>query len=93
MTKVYGMAAWTNPLHPDAFPGIRKMEAEVVRMCCDLFNVSKHCKYFSGKEPVSLFFMTLDFLVIHAFTYVPRISLEFDDILDSTHFAGTSEVC
>ena len=21
MTKVYGMAAWTNPLHPDAFPG------------------------------------------------------------------------
>ena len=38
ITKVYGMAAWTNPLHPDAFPGIRKMEAEVVRMCCNLFN-------------------------------------------------------
>jgi glutamate/tyrosine decarboxylase-like PLP-dependent enzyme len=37
---VYGMAAWTNPLHPDAFPGVRKMEAEIVRMCCDLFNVS-----------------------------------------------------
>ena len=40
MTKVYGMAAWTNPLHPDAFPGVRKMEAEIVRICCDLFNVS-----------------------------------------------------
>lgn len=40
MTKVYGMAAWTNPLHPDAFPGVRKMEAEIVRMCCDLFHVS-----------------------------------------------------
>lgn len=38
MTKVYGMAAWSNPLHPDAFPGIRKMEAEIVRMCCELFN-------------------------------------------------------
>lgn len=38
MTEVYGMAAWTNPLHPDTFPGIRKMEAEVVRMCCTLFN-------------------------------------------------------
>jgi len=38
MTKVYGLAAWTNPLHPDAFPGIRKMEAEIVRMCCDLFH-------------------------------------------------------
>jgi sphinganine-1-phosphate aldolase len=38
MTEVYGMAAWTNPLHPDAFPGIRKMEAEIVRICCNLFN-------------------------------------------------------
>ena len=41
ITKVYGMAAWTNPLHPDAFPGVRKMEAEIVRMCCDMFNVSE----------------------------------------------------
>ena len=40
MTKVYGKAAWTNPLHPDAFPGVRKMEAEIIRMCCNLFNVS-----------------------------------------------------
>lgn len=38
MTEVYGMAAWTNPLHPDAFPGVRKMEAEIVRICCNLFN-------------------------------------------------------
>merc|ERR1719278_191177 len=36
--QVYGLAAWTNPLHPDAFPGLRKMEAEVVAMVCDLFN-------------------------------------------------------
>lgn len=32
------MFAWTNPLHADVFPDIRKMEAEVVRMCCSLFN-------------------------------------------------------
>ena len=38
MTEVYGLAAWTNPLHPDAFPGVRKMEAEIVRMCCNLFS-------------------------------------------------------
>jgi len=38
MTEVYGLAAWTNPLHPDTFPGVRKMEAEVVRVCCDMFN-------------------------------------------------------
>lgn len=25
------MAAYTNPLNPDAYPGLRKMEAEVVR--------------------------------------------------------------
>ncbi|XP_076453528.1 sphingosine-1-phosphate lyase 1-like [Babylonia areolata] len=38
MAKTYGMFAWTNPLHPDVFPDIRKMEAEVVRMCCGMFN-------------------------------------------------------
>ncbi|KAJ4949158.1 hypothetical protein JOQ06_020676 [Pogonophryne albipinna] len=38
MVKVYGDFAWSNPLHPDIFPGIRKMEAEVVRMSCTLFH-------------------------------------------------------
>jgi sphinganine-1-phosphate aldolase len=38
VTKVYGMTAYTNPLHPDVFPGINKMEAEIVRMVCNLFN-------------------------------------------------------
>ena len=39
--KVYGMAAWTNPLHPDAFPGLSQMEMEVVRMVCDMFQVQQ----------------------------------------------------
>ncbi|KAI2657828.1 Sphingosine-1-phosphate lyase 1 [Labeo rohita] len=38
LVKVYGEFAWTNPLHPDLFPGVRKMEAEVVRMTCALFH-------------------------------------------------------
>lgn len=38
VTKVYGQTAWTNPLHPDVFPGINKMEAEIVRMVCNLFH-------------------------------------------------------
>ncbi|XP_067408774.1 sphingosine-1-phosphate lyase 1 [Emydura macquarii macquarii] len=38
LVKVYGEFAWSNPLHPDIFPGLRKMEAEVVRMACTLFN-------------------------------------------------------
>ncbi|KAM9327053.1 sphingosine-1-phosphate lyase 1 [Gastrophryne carolinensis] len=38
LVKVYGEFAWSNPLHPDIFPGVRQMEAEVVRMACTLFN-------------------------------------------------------
>lgn len=38
LVKVYGEFAWSNPLHPDIFPGVRKMEAEVVRMSCTLFS-------------------------------------------------------
>ncbi|CAL1538873.1 unnamed protein product [Lymnaea stagnalis] len=38
MSKIYGMFAWSNPLHPDVFPDVRKMEAEVIRMCCNMFN-------------------------------------------------------
>ncbi|KIR51764.1 sphinganine-1-phosphate aldolase [Cryptococcus gattii Ru294] len=28
----------TNPLHPDVFPGVRKMESEIVSICLNLFN-------------------------------------------------------
>jgi sphinganine-1-phosphate aldolase len=28
----------SNPLHPDVFPAIRKMEAEVVAMCLKMYN-------------------------------------------------------
>ena len=38
ITEVYGLSAWTNPLHPDVFPGIRKMEAEIVQMGLKMFN-------------------------------------------------------
>nr|KAF7410921.1 hypothetical protein H0235_013528 [Vespula pensylvanica] len=38
MADVYKIASYTNPLHPDVFPGVCKMEAEVVRISCHLFN-------------------------------------------------------
>ena len=38
MTKVYSKTAYTNPMHADIFPGVCKMEAEVVRMIANLFN-------------------------------------------------------
>jgi hypothetical protein len=44
LTEVYGQASYTNPLHPDVFPGVCKMEAEVVRITANLFHGgSKSC--------------------------------------------------
>lgn len=36
--KAYEQYSVANQLHPDVFPGIRKMEAEVVAMVLDIFN-------------------------------------------------------
>ncbi|KAK3926157.1 Sphingosine-1-phosphate lyase [Frankliniella fusca] len=40
LSEVCSAAFYTNPLHPDVFPGVNKMEAEVVRMSCNLFHGS-----------------------------------------------------
>ena len=32
--EAFGKFGVTNPIHPDVFPGVRKMEAEVVAMVC-----------------------------------------------------------
>ena len=37
LTEIYRRYALSNPLHSDVFPGVRKMEAEIVRMTLDLF--------------------------------------------------------
>ena len=33
-TKAIGKFSVSNPIHPDVFPGVRKMEAEIVAMVC-----------------------------------------------------------
>ncbi len=38
LSEAYSMFALSNPLHPDLFPYVRKMESEVVRMTLSLFN-------------------------------------------------------
>lgn len=38
VSEVYGKTSYTNPLHPDLFPGLCKMEAEVIRMSANLFH-------------------------------------------------------
>ncbi|KAI9849029.1 MAG: hypothetical protein M1837_005920 [Sclerophora amabilis] len=37
-TEAFGKFLVSNPIHPDVFPGVRKMEAEVVAMVLDMFN-------------------------------------------------------
>jgi sphinganine-1-phosphate aldolase len=37
-TEAWNKFAVANPIHPDVFPGVRKMEAEVVSMVLDIFN-------------------------------------------------------
>ncbi|KAH8174881.1 pyridoxal-dependent decarboxylase conserved domain-containing protein [Sarocladium implicatum] len=37
-TEAFGKFTFANPIHPDVFPGVRKMEAEVVSMVLNLFH-------------------------------------------------------
>ena len=37
-TEAYKKFSVANPIHPDVFPGVRKMEAEVVAMVLAMFN-------------------------------------------------------
>jgi sphinganine-1-phosphate aldolase len=37
-TEAFGMFTVANPIHPDVFPGVRKMEAEIVAMVLAMFN-------------------------------------------------------
>ncbi|VDK81627.1 unnamed protein product [Litomosoides sigmodontis] len=41
--KIFRTYAFSNPLHPDVFPGCRKMEAEVVHIVADLFHGGLKC--------------------------------------------------
>lgn len=38
LSSAYSLFSLSNPLHPDIFPGVRKMEAEVVQMVLNMFN-------------------------------------------------------
>lgn len=37
-TEAFGKFTVANPIHPDVFPGVRKMEAEIVAMVLAMFN-------------------------------------------------------
>lgn len=57
LTEVYGRYALSNPLHSDIFPGVRKMEAEIVKMTLDLFHGDKEacgCMTTGGSESLLL---------------------------------------
>ncbi|KAI8872498.1 PLP-dependent transferase [Ramicandelaber brevisporus] len=42
--KAYEMFAFSNPLHPDVFPGLRRMEAEIVAMVLKMYNAHDKCE-------------------------------------------------
>lgn len=59
MVTAYSMAAFTNVLNLDAFPGVQKMEAEVVRMVIDMFNGDDQaCGTVSWCLPLEQFIIT-----------------------------------
>lgn len=37
-SKAYELFIWSNPLHPDVFPGVRKMEADIISMVVKMYN-------------------------------------------------------
>lgn len=43
-TEAFGQFGVANPIHPDVFPGVRKMEAEVVSMVCDFMGETRQKK-------------------------------------------------
>ena len=38
LAEAYRMYAISNPLHPEVFPGVRRMEAESVQMVLNMYN-------------------------------------------------------
>lgn len=38
IADVYRLTSYTNPLHPDVFPGVCKMEAEIIKIVAKLFH-------------------------------------------------------
>uniref|UniRef100_A0A1I7XSY6 sphinganine-1-phosphate aldolase n=1 Tax=Heterorhabditis bacteriophora TaxID=37862 RepID=A0A1I7XSY6_HETBA len=55
LTKIYEKYAYSNPLHPDVFPGARKMEAETIRMVLNLYNAPEEasgCLTTGGTESI-----------------------------------------
>ena len=43
LTTMMHRYLWSNPLHPDVFPDVRQMEAEVIHMCITMFNGDERC--------------------------------------------------
>ncbi|XP_071518348.1 sphingosine-1-phosphate lyase-like [Panulirus ornatus] len=55
LEHTYGLFAFSNPLHADVFPGVRKMEAEVVRMIISLYHGSEeHAGCITSGGPESI---------------------------------------
>ena len=54
MEQVYKLFYESNPFHPDVFPGVRKMETEIVSMCLQLFHGQEGCGVTTAGGTVSI---------------------------------------
>ena len=58
LSFIFKKYAYTNPLHPDIYPSLRKMESEIVSMACDIFNLNTKdrcgCLTIGGTESILL---------------------------------------
>ena len=56
MNSIFSTYFKSNPLHPDVFPALRKMESEIVKMCLDLYNNKNGygCLTSGGTESIML---------------------------------------
>lgn len=43
MNTIFPIFYRSNPLHPDIFPGVRKMEAEIIHMCANILHSKDPC--------------------------------------------------
>ena len=43
MNTIFPIFYRSNPLHPDVFPGVRKMEAEIIQMCANILQSNDPC--------------------------------------------------
>ncbi|PGH01809.1 sphinganine-1-phosphate aldolase [Blastomyces parvus] len=90
-TAAFGQFAVSNPIHPDVFPGVRKMEAEVVAMVLGLFNAPEDGAGVTTSGGTESILMAC--LSARQKAYVERRVTEPEMIIPQTAHAAFNKAC